>query len=401
MPVKVKSTPMLPGLSPVGGKAMVARFDAACPLSSDGGLLALREVEQRLAPGSRVWRPASATRVILAGWFIRPGRVIRARMLMINYGYEDGNDATLRRDPMFKLAMGRFSAGRDLCSQSTISRLENLPDARALLRMGRAMVDLLRIVPQVPKRIVLDIDDTFDAVHGGQQLRLFNAHYDDYGFQPIVVFDGDGRLSPPCCARPVGRGADQGLLRRLIAPFAAIGPGRDPAARRQPLSSRRCSTAAAHGSTASSAWRPPRLCGASRRAGAEHGRALRGRPNGGKVRRFKDSSMPPSWSRVERIVARVEAGPREPIPGSSSPASPRQRPLGVPGPLLRARSGRKPHQSLEDPSRCRPHFLSQGQGQPVSSVPARRRLLAAVELRALMPKRSVWRVVQLTPCGYA
>jgi hypothetical protein len=24
-------------------------------------------------------------------------------------------------------------------------------------------------------------------------LRLFNAHYDDYGFQPIVVFDGEGR----------------------------------------------------------------------------------------------------------------------------------------------------------------------------------------------------------------
>ena len=46
----------------------------------------------------------------------------------------------------------------------------------------------------MPKRIVLDVDDTFDAVHGGQQLRLFNAHYDDYGFQPIVVFDGEGRF---------------------------------------------------------------------------------------------------------------------------------------------------------------------------------------------------------------
>jgi hypothetical protein len=46
----------------------------------------------------------------------------------------------------------------------------------------------------VPRRIVLDIDDTFDAVHGGQQLRLFNAHYDECGFQPILVFDGDGRM---------------------------------------------------------------------------------------------------------------------------------------------------------------------------------------------------------------
>src|SRR5437588_3085951 len=32
------------------------------------------------------------------------------------------------------------------------------------------------------------------TAHGGQQLRLFNAFHDDYGFQPIVVFDGEGRF---------------------------------------------------------------------------------------------------------------------------------------------------------------------------------------------------------------
>ena len=57
------------------------------------------------------------------------------------------------------------------------------------------MIDLYcESFTQVPKRITLDIDDMFDAVHGGQQLRLFNAHYDEYGFQPIVVFDGAGRF---------------------------------------------------------------------------------------------------------------------------------------------------------------------------------------------------------------
>ena len=30
----------------------------------------------------------------------------------------------------------------------------------------------------MPRRIVLDIDDTEDRVHGGQQLSLFHAHYD-------------------------------------------------------------------------------------------------------------------------------------------------------------------------------------------------------------------------------
>ncbi len=101
-------------------------------------------------------------------------------MLMIAAGYEDGNDAdALRRDPLFELAMERLPEGADLCSQPIISRTENLPDARALLRMGSAMVDhYCHSFRQVPRRIVLDIDDTFDAVHGGQQLRLFNAYRD-------------------------------------------------------------------------------------------------------------------------------------------------------------------------------------------------------------------------------
>ena len=41
------TTPFLPGLSPVCGKEIVARFDGG-RLSSDGGVLLLREVEARL-----------------------------------------------------------------------------------------------------------------------------------------------------------------------------------------------------------------------------------------------------------------------------------------------------------------------------------------------------------------
>src|SRR6201747_601750 len=227
MPVKVESTPMLAGLSPVGGKASVARFDAAC-MSSDGGLLALREVEQRLAIASRlatcIHDPRDPSRVVHG-----LDEIIRTRLLMIAAGYEDGNDVDhLRRDPMFKLAMNRLPDDGDLCSQPTISRLENLPDARALLRMGRAMVDLYcASFRQVPRRITLDIDDTFDAVHGGQQLRLFNAHYDEYGFQPIVVFDDMGRMIAAVlrpASRPTGRPIVR-WLHRLIAAIRGNWPG--------------------------------------------------------------------------------------------------------------------------------------------------------------------------------
>ena len=211
--------PPLPGLSPVGGKSIVARFDGGC-LSSDAGVLVLREIEQRLGVSERLAGCIDDPRVqaqVVHGL----AELIRFRMLMIASGYEDGNDATtMRSDPAFKLAQDVLPFGPDLASQPTLSRLENWPDLRALLRMGKALIDLYcASYARVPKRIVLDFDDTFDAVHGGQQLRLFNAHYDEYGFQPIVVFDGDGRFVT-AMLRPAKRPSGveiQKLLRRDAA----------------------------------------------------------------------------------------------------------------------------------------------------------------------------------------
>src|SRR3954469_4801921 len=218
MPAKVEPTSLLPGLSPAAGKPLIARFDGG-QLSSDGGLLALREVEQRLGVAERLATCIDDPR---ASERVRHGLadILRFRLLMIAAGYEDGNDAdALRHDPVFKSALDQLPDGAALCSQPTISRLENLPGPRALLRMARAMVALYcASFRQVPRRIVLDVDDTFDAAHGEQQLRLFNAHYDEYGFQPIVVFDGEGRpvaamLRP--AKRPSGREA-RTFLRRLV-----------------------------------------------------------------------------------------------------------------------------------------------------------------------------------------
>src|SRR3954449_4592420 len=218
MPANDQPTPILPGLSPICGRAIEARFDGEL-MSSDGGLLVLREVEQRLGIAQRLAtciRDPRAPERIVHGL----DEIIRFRMLMIAAGYEDGNDAdSLRADPLFKLAMDRLPEQGDLCSQSTVSRTENLPDRHALLRMGRGRVDhYCQSFRLEPLRIVLDIDDTFDAVHGGQQLRLFNAHYDEYGFQPIVVFDGEGRFVT-AVLRPAKRpkGTDiRALLRRLL-----------------------------------------------------------------------------------------------------------------------------------------------------------------------------------------
>ena len=228
----------LPGLSSVSGKSVVVKF-AGGLLSSDGGVLALREVEQRLRVADRlaacVVDPRAPEQVTHS-----LADIIRFRLLMIGAGYEDGIDAnSLRSDPMFKMALDLTPSDCELCSQSTISRLENLPDVRALLRMGRAMVDLYcESFPQVPKRITLDIDDTFDAVHGCQQLRLFNGHYDEYGFR---AHRGVRRRGPLRHRRASSRQtAERRRDQALLAPAAARDPRslaahRDPVARRQPL----------------------------------------------------------------------------------------------------------------------------------------------------------------------
>ena len=311
----VDSTPLLPGLSAVQGKAIAARFDGG-RLSSEGGLLALREIERRLGVGDRLAGclkdPRAPERV-----GHRLAEIIRFRMLMIAAGYEDGNDAdALRRDPMFKLALDRLPSDDELCSQSTISRLENLPDIRALLRLGRALIEqYCASFRRVPKRIILDIDDTFDRVHGAQQLRLFNAYHDDYGFQPIVVFDGEGRFVTALLRpgkRPGGREI-RAFLRRLVGAIRANWPQVEILLR------------------ADSHYTAPEVlewCRANRvdwvlglasnAALRRHGEALekttaerfRGAPARGKVRRFKEFyDGAQSWSRVERIIARVEAGP--------------------------------------------------------------------------------------------
>ncbi len=120
--------------------------------------------------------------------------MLRLRMFAIAAGYEDADDCdALRHDPMFKLAVGRLpESGQPLCSQPTMSRLENAPSKIELARLMAAMVDLFcASYRRQPASIVLDIDDTCDTVHGHQQLSLFNAYYDERCFLPIHIYEGN------------------------------------------------------------------------------------------------------------------------------------------------------------------------------------------------------------------
>ncbi len=176
-------------LPAVRRKKLTVDFDGGSQ-SSDGGLLLLREAERELGICGRLADSLTDRR--------DPTRVshslvelIKTRALAICCGYEDGNDLNrLRDDPLLKLAVGRCpESGGELCSQATMSRLENMPSRREAVRLTAALIDqFCASFPTPPDEITLDIDDTLDIVYGGQQLSFWNGHHDERCFLPIHVY---------------------------------------------------------------------------------------------------------------------------------------------------------------------------------------------------------------------
>ncbi len=161
-------------------------------ISSDAGLLPLRAFDQRygltrglaeLVPDSR--EDERVRHSVLA--------LFRQRLYQIIAGYEDANDADrLRHDPAFQLLADQ-PLGEALGSQPTLSRWENSPAPRDLLRLQDALLDwFVKICgKQVRKRgeILLDVDSTDDPTHGQQQLSFFNGAYGQHMYHPLLIFE--------------------------------------------------------------------------------------------------------------------------------------------------------------------------------------------------------------------
>ena len=223
-------------LPAVARKKVSAAFDGG-RITSDGGVMLLAQAERRLGIADKLARvipdERDADRVV----HLLPD-ILRARIFAIACGYEDADDLDrLRFDPALKLACGRLpDTGRDLCSQPTVSRWENVPSLRDLIRLMGAMVDLYcASYAAPPVAVTLDID-----IRWMSSTAISSSRYStpittsDASFRSMSTTPRRAGRSPCCCAparRPQARryaatcaassAAFAGTGHRPGSPFAA------------------------------------------------------------------------------------------------------------------------------------------------------------------------------------
>ncbi len=171
----------------VKGRRVEAAF-AGGNVTSDGGLLLLRQADRRLgltAAAAKLLadprRQASCDHSQLS--------MIRQRVYGLALGYEDLNDHDgLRADLAWQTAVER---DKPAASSPTLSRLENRAERSVAAALHSLLAEqFIASFDKPPKELILDFDATDDAVHGNQDGRFFHGYYDRYCFLPLYVFCG-------------------------------------------------------------------------------------------------------------------------------------------------------------------------------------------------------------------
>jgi len=180
-----------------GRRVIEADFSGG-DLSSDGGLLLLRQVDRYLGlsrmAAAAIPDPRDPER-------IRHGLrdLLAQRLYGLCCGYEDLNDhKALRSDVLMQTAVGSDQA---LASAPTFSRLENRATrAQAWALHGVLIEQFIASHEEPPEELVLDIDASDVPLHGEQELSQFHAYYDHHCYLPLYVFCGQAMLA--CYLRP-------------------------------------------------------------------------------------------------------------------------------------------------------------------------------------------------------
>jgi len=198
-------------------------------ISSDGGLLLLRELENQIGLIDKVSNCIIDNRdQRYIDHSIK--EMIIQRVFQIAAGYEDCNDCDdLRGDMIFKTCAGRMpQSGNELASQPTMSRLENSVQKRDLLSIGKQLVDVfIDSYIHEPKVIIVDCDDTNNNTYGQQELTLFNNYYHDYCYMPLHIYEGLSGKLITTILKPGQRNKQSNLanlLKKLVVHLRAQWP---------------------------------------------------------------------------------------------------------------------------------------------------------------------------------
>jgi len=157
-------------------------------ITSDGGILLLREVEKKI----KLLKEAAKVIPDLRD----PGKIthkietmLQQRVLGLALGYEDLNDhSTLRNDIAFQVGV---NSTKELASSPTLCRFENSTNRKIAFDIHKVILDkFIESREEVPDELILDFDATDDLVHGNQVGRFFHGYYKNYCFLPLYVFCG-------------------------------------------------------------------------------------------------------------------------------------------------------------------------------------------------------------------
>lgn len=169
-----------------------ANFEGGA-LSSDGGLMLLRQVDRRIglsrAVAEALHDPRNQDRITH-----EMRDLVAQRLYALCCGYEDLNDhAALRNDPLMQTAVGTRD---ELGSSPTLCRLEQRATRADIVALNRVLIDQF-IASQngCPDELVLDIDASDIPLHGDQEQAEFHAYYDHYCYLPLYVFAGHAMLA--------------------------------------------------------------------------------------------------------------------------------------------------------------------------------------------------------------
>jgi hypothetical protein len=173
---------------------------SAAQISSDGGLLAFRQLDEQLGLTEQFAKALADRRhgCAIGHTFLE---MTRSRIYGILADYADQNDHdVLRSDPIFKLLCGRSIEDDDLASQPTLSRFENAIGVKCFFKLQDNLIEqFIASFAEPPKCLTLDIDPFDDPTHGQQQLTFFHGYYEQYQYLPRAITCAENDLVVSVC----------------------------------------------------------------------------------------------------------------------------------------------------------------------------------------------------------